>query len=157
MSKFWVVCGTAVATLILVAVFTESLFQGFQVADELQAARQAVKVAEADLKKVGLRLDVLREEVGALTTPRHMEALRLWASWREICERITLAKMIETGDRACADAIGQGEFPSRKRRLQLLADPEAAILVGKEFILDRCTLVEGEKPKICIEAVRWAQ
>jgi hypothetical protein len=148
--KFWAVVRTVVLGGTVFAFGMLFCKFNFDQSKELGRARQIIEVAREDFRQVGLKFDALTEEVIALTTPKHREAIRLVTSWKVICSRITLAKMIETGDSFCASAMGQ-DFPSRKIILQVLTDPEMAIQVAKEIIIDRCTLVEGEKPQICIE------
>ena len=120
--------------------------------------QQRVALAAADDARIALMQDfrAMQEERDALMTKRHYEALGLVRALAAMCERITFGTMIETGDRLCAEVIAKKEFPSRRHYLEILVNPEMAIQVGTEAVLDRCKVVEGEKPEICKGAEGWA-
>lgn len=140
--------GVTIAFLLLLILGGKSYFEQSR---ELQEARQTIEVARGDFSEVGIRLQSLMEEVEALTTPRHKEALRLVSSWKEICERIPMAKIIARGSEYhCAMAVGKA-FMGHNMRLAVLKDPEGMIREATRVIIDRCKWVESEQPPICLE------
>ena len=125
-----------------------------QRASVMRKYQKQIELAEKDMKELIAKLAQRDEEVAALTTPRHTEALRLVRSWREVCKRIQLGKLM--GDEGCQAAINASQlreaWPSRKIVLEIFRDPEKAIKMATGFIIDRCKLVEGELPKVCVDA-----
>ncbi len=121
----------------------------FDQSEELRATYRTIRERDNDRARSVSQVAGLTDDVNALTTPRHQKALRLVKSWKEVCESIPFGK--RRGDMSCTVAMSQVGFPRGNLRVEILADPEKGIKKAKEFIIDRCQLVEGESPMICRE------
>lgn len=97
--------------------------------------------------------DSLQADVDALMTPAHKEVFALWADIPKACENTPIGVIVQHGWRVCVPALevatkGQ-PFPSAKIRRQILADPNAAKEIARNFFDEACAFIEGTKPASC--------
>ena len=103
----------------------------------------------------GDKLERLYKEREALVTTQHVDALRIWGSFPELCSKIPLKDIVGKGDIGCSKAIqawaAHREFPSVEMSLQIYRDPAKAIVIGRQFLTERCSLIEdpAKRPNVC--------
>lgn len=143
----WFAAKVALVTVLVVLGIQWSGLR-FSLPGEREANERVIVALEVERDKLRLELKTAREEMQLLMRTGYAEASRLVTSWSEICSRLTLRNLI--GDIGCGEALKKG-FPDRKFKLMIHTNPEAAIRVAQEFIIDRCRLVESQPLKICLE------